>query len=91
MTFQNYNKGIDKNKNLYEKLGFQFLNKTDPNYYYIINYVRKHRFSFRKDVLVKKGYDLNKTEHQIMLENEFFRIYDSGNLKYKYINELFKN
>jgi hypothetical protein len=67
---------------LYEKLGFQFLHKTDPNYYYVIEGKRRHRFGFRKDKLIKDGSDKNKTEHEIMLEKKIFRIYDSGSLKY---------
>ena len=70
---------------LYETLGFKFIKKTEPNYYYIIDGIRHHRFNFRKDVLVKQGYDPNKTEHEIMLERNIYRIYDSGNLKFKYI------
>jgi hypothetical protein len=67
---------------LYEKLGFVFIGKTPPNYYYIINGVRKHRFGFRKDLLIKQGFDTNKTEHQIMLDRGLYRIFDSGSLKY---------
>lgn len=71
---------------LYENLGFDFVHKTSPNYYYIIDGIRKHRFAFRKDILIKNGADKNKTEHQIMTEKGFYRIYDSGHLKYKYKN-----
>jgi len=71
------------NGNLYEKLGFEFVKKTVPNYYYIINRIRYHRFNYRKDKLVKEGFDSNKTEHEIMLERNIYRIYDSGNLKFK--------
>lgn len=68
---------------LYKKLGFNFINKTTPNYYYIIDKIkRKHRFDFRKDILVKQGYDSKKTEHEIMLERGLYRIYDSGSLKF---------
>jgi hypothetical protein len=67
---------------LYEKLGFEFKNNTSPNYWYVIGKKRKHRFLFRKDVLVKEGYDINKTEHQIMSERKIPRIYDCGNIKY---------
>jgi hypothetical protein len=70
---------------LYKTLGFKFQGKTQPNYYYIIDGIRKHRFNFRKDKLIKEGYDSNKTEHEIMLERKIYRIYDSGNLSYKYI------
>lgn len=70
--------------NLYQKLGFKLIHETDPNYYYIIDGVRKHRFGFRKDILIKNGADLNKTEREIMFEKNIFRIYDSGNLKFSY-------
>ena len=62
---------------------FDFVSKTEPNYYYIVNGFRKYRFNYRKDILIKEGFDPNKTEHQIMLERKIYRIYDSGNLKYK--------
>jgi hypothetical protein len=68
---------------LYEILGFKFVGKTEPNYYYIVNGIRKYRFNFRKDILIKDGFDSNKTEHQIMLDRKIYRIYDSGSLKYK--------
>jgi hypothetical protein len=68
---------------LYEKLGFEMVHKTQPNYYYIIDGLRKHRFNYRKNKLIKEGADSNKTEHEIMLEKGIFRIYDSGSLKYK--------
>jgi very-short-patch-repair endonuclease len=69
---------------LYETLGFKFINKTDTNYYYIIDGIKHHRFNFRKDKLIKEGFDPNKTEHEIMIERKFYRIYDSGNLKFIY-------
>jgi very-short-patch-repair endonuclease len=68
---------------LYETLGFNFIGKTEPNYYYIIDGIRHYRFNFRKDKLIKEGFDPNKTEHEIMLNRKIYRIYDSGNLKYK--------
>jgi len=68
--------------NLYKNLGFKLVSKTDPNYYYVIDGMRKHRFGFRKDELIKQGFDPNKTEHEIMLERKIYRIYDSGNLKF---------
>ena len=67
---------------LYETLGFNFTYKTESNYYYVVDGIRKHRFVFRKDILVKEGYDVNKTEHEIMLERNLYRIYNAGNLKF---------
>lgn len=70
---------------LYEKLGFKLICKTQPNYYYVIDGIRKHRFGFRKDKLIKEGTDPNKSEHEIMLDKKIYRIYDSGHLKFNYI------
>jgi len=67
---------------LYKNLGFELIRKTEPNYYYVIDGVRRHRFGFRKDQLIKEGFDPLKTEHEIMLERKIYRIYDSGNLKF---------
>jgi hypothetical protein len=67
---------------LYEKLGFTFVHDSKPNYFYIVNKKREYRFKYRKDVLVKEGYDQSKSEKQIMLDRGIYRIYDSGNKKY---------
>ncbi len=70
--------------NLYKQLGFEFSHQSVPNYYYIIDGVRKHRFNFRKDKLVKAGADINKTELQIMTEFGYNRIFDCGSKKWVY-------
>ena len=67
---------------LYEKLGFTHDHDSKPNYFYVINDRRKNRFQFRKDALVKEGYDPAKTEHQIMLDRGIYRIYDCGTKVY---------
>ena len=72
------------NGNLYKQLGFNFIHITSPNYYYIIDGVRYYRFGFRKDILIKQGFDKNKSEHEIMLERKKYRIYNTGNYKYVY-------
>jgi hypothetical protein len=72
------------NGKIYELLGFTFSHITEPNYYYVINGIRKHRFDFRKDVLIKQGYDSTKSEHEIMLERKIYRVYNSGNYKFIY-------
>jgi len=70
----------------YEKMGFTYHSITKPNYWYVFKdtITKKHRFNFRKDVLVKQGFDKTKTAHQIMLERKIPRIYDCGNHKYIY-------
>jgi hypothetical protein len=44
---------------------------------------RFHRFTFRKDVLVKEGFSPDKTEWEIMQEKEFDRIWDCGSMKFE--------
>jgi len=79
------------NGDLYKKLCFEHVSNTQPNYFYVKNLKREHRFKYRKDVLIKEGYDKNKTEHQIMLERKIYRIYDCGNKKWVFFNKNFAN
>jgi hypothetical protein len=70
--------------NLYYNLGFQFVSYTAPNYWYINRDRRYSRFNYRKDILVKEGYDSSKSEHEIMLDRGYYRIYNSGNIKFEW-------
>lgn len=64
---------------LYKAIGFNFMKETEPNYFYIVNGVRKNRFSLRKDELVRKyGCSINDTEHNFCKTNGWYRIYDCG-------------
>jgi hypothetical protein len=69
--------------NLYEKLGFNFIHYSKPNYFYIIGKNRKHKSNFKYKLLVKQGFDKNKKEHQIMIDRGIYRIYDCGVKKYE--------
>ena len=68
--------------NVYEKNKFKFDSYTNINYYYFKNLKRHHRFQFRKDRLIKMGFDENKTESEIMSENGYLKVYDCGSIKY---------
>lgn len=74
------------NGDLYTKLNFSHVHNSRPNYFYIIGHKRKNRFGFRKDILVKEGYDANKSEHQIMFDRGIYRIYDCGTMLFEYKN-----
>ena len=76
------------NGDLYKRLGFSLEHITNPNYYYVVYDVRKYRYNFRKDVLIKQGFDSNKSEREIMLERKIYRIYNSGNYKFVYKNGI---
>ena len=75
------------NGNLYKQLCFNFIENTKPNYWYFKKneMIRYYRFKFRKDILVKEGYDKNKTEKEIMIDRGYLRIYDCGNMKFEII------
>lgn len=67
---------------LYVGLNFDFEKYTPPTYWYIVGKERKHKLLYKKDILVSEGYDITKSEHEIMLERKIARIYDCGNIKY---------
>lgn len=69
---------------MYYHLGFKLIHNSDPNYYWVIDGIRYHRFNFRKDKLIREGADPNKTEIQIMTERGSFRVFDSGCKKFLY-------
>jgi group I intron endonuclease len=72
------------NGNMYEQIGFTKLGNTIPNYFYIIDNKREARFKYRKDILIKEGFDGDKTEVKIMHERGYYRIFDKGSIKYEY-------
>lgn len=80
--------GMDYKSTVYYKNGFIFQGQSEPNYFYLNkkNYLRRiNRLNFTKQKLIKSGFDKNKTEFQIMVENGFDRIWNCGNLKFKLI------
>lgn len=68
--------------NVYKNNNFNFILNTKPNYWYIVGHKRHHRFKYRKDVLIRGGFDKNKSESKIMSERGINRIYDCGNKKW---------
>lgn len=70
--------------NLYQNIGFDFISKSKPNYYWCKSNIRYHRFNFRKDKLIKDGFDRTKTEDIIMTERGYYKLWDFGNLKWEY-------
>lgn len=69
---------------LYKKLGFKEIRRSKPNYWYIKNGQRKHRFNYRKDLLYRElGQDIpykEITESELANFLGLYRIYDAGNL-----------
>ena len=79
-----YSLNTHSDGNLYKELGFTLEKSNYPNYFWIKNKKRYHRFSFRKDKLVKNGSDIDKTEVEIMYDMGYYRVFDSGSKKWTY-------
>lgn len=74
---------------LYEQLGFKFENNTFPSYIYWKNNIILNRISCQKHKLEKllDKFDNNKTEYENMKDNGWRRVWDCGNIKYKFTYE----
>jgi len=69
--------------NLYNKLGFIDDGFDPPQYWYIKNQKRYHKFGFRKGILKNHGVDtINYTEKEIVENLGYDRIWDCGRLRY---------
>lgn len=77
--------------NLYEKIGFEFIENTEPSKFFIKNNIKYNRQKFQKHKLPKlfeQGFLKTlegSTAQEIMFNNGFRIYYDSGNKKYKKI------
>jgi hypothetical protein len=69
---------------VYKKLGFVFDTLSKPNYFWVINGKRIHRYNYSKRKLVKQGFDKDKTELEIMNERGYYRIFSTGQEKWLY-------
>jgi len=67
---------------IYKKLGFKFIHRTPPNYWWVIDGIRKHRFNYNKKKLIKDGFDPNKSESEIMCDRGYYKIYGCGQDKW---------
>ena len=79
-----YSSNDISNGNLYQVLGFQ--KEGISNAYWYVNqqtFERFHRFNFRKAKLKEMGFDtMHKTESQIMSGLPYWKIYDSGTIRW---------
>lgn len=70
----------------YEKLGFNKVSATKPNYWYVHKNMtggRINRLNFTKKSLLKEGHSAALTENEIMKNKGYIRIYDCGSYLYK--------
>jgi len=74
--------------NLYDKLGFIMEESNKPDYFYIIEGQRRHRWNYRKDKLKEtmNNYDPKLTEYQNMENAGYWRLWDCGTFRYVMYN-----
>ena len=72
---------------IYEKMGFLYEHTSPPNYFWVVDGIRKHRFNYNKKKLVKIGHDPNKSEVEIMHELGYYRIWGCGQKRWIYENK----
>lgn len=70
--------------NLYYKLGFDLKSITKPNYWYIKNTIRIHRFNLRK----RRDEPKEISESVLRAADGYLKIWDCGNLKFIKVNEI---
>ena len=82
---------LDKDNNLYTKIGFKLESVLKPDYRYVENgsYKRIHKFNFRKQTLNKKyKLPLTMTESEMCNKIGVYKIWDCGLLKYVWKKEV---
>jgi very-short-patch-repair endonuclease len=75
------------NGGMYTTLGFVLSGRSQPNYFYYKKGIRYSRIKFQKHKLsgILDTYDADKTETQNMSENGYLKIFDNGNLVFKWV------
>lgn len=69
---------------LYDKLGFLNNGLSKPNYFWVVDGVRRHRYNYSKRKLINDGYDPNKTEVEIMNDRGYWRVFSTGQERWVY-------
>ena len=80
---------LDKDDNLYIKIGFKLDKIIKPDYCYINNKTSlSHKFNFRKKILHKKyGLPLTMTETEMTEQLGYYKIWNCGLYKYLWKKE----
>jgi len=84
---------VDKrlfNGNGYISSGFKYVGESKPSYFYTQDGKTKfNRLIFQKHKLINilDNFDSNLSEEENMLNNNYYRVYDCGQMKFEYIGE----
>ncbi|MFW6282352.1 MAG: DUF7487 domain-containing protein [bacterium] len=71
------------NGNLYYELGFNYEHDTEPNYWYIKDFQRFHRFGLRK----REDESKDITEYELRSKEGYCRLWDCGSMKFRLLNK----
>lgn len=72
--------------NLYRTNGFVNIKEIPPDYTYLVNRARKHKFNYRinrfkTDLMLE--YEVGLTESELAALNNLYRVWDSGKIKWE--------
>ena len=70
------------NGNVYKKMGFELEHRTSPGFWWCKNGKKYHRSNFMKHLVAKTDEEKKLTAKEIMEEKGYYRVWNSGNLKY---------
>lgn len=70
--------------NLYKQLKFNKISLSSPNYFWVVNGIRRHRFNYNKKKLISEGFDPKKSEVEIMHQRGYYRVFSCGQEKWTY-------
>ena len=87
-TFADRRWTLNKDNNLYTKLGFKLTKTLIPDYRYVVGKKRIHKFNFRKNTIHKKyGLPLEMSEKEMIEKLNIQKIWDCGLFKYEMKND----
>lgn len=70
---------------LFEKIGFKFIKKTRPSFYWCKNKIRLNKYKYCIKDILGKNYNSNLNFQENLKVNGWSRIYDCGNLVFEKI------
>jgi hypothetical protein len=70
--------------NVYNILNMHKIGHTPPGYFYSNGKTKLTRYQSQKHILVSMGFNKNNSEYEIMTSRGYYRVWDSGNIKYEW-------
>jgi hypothetical protein len=73
---------------VYGTMDFKNASNSGVNYWWVVDGIRKHRFTYNKQKLIKQGFDPLQTEVEIMHGRGYYRVYGCGQEKWIWTRNL---